>query len=335
MLFSEFVNIMYKYCGKDYKPHEYFLLLFDTIMKDPETEDEKQKAEEDSYNPFSDLKPDTLDRLFHGTNPLNPKRVRAARTLSNTDKFAAYINDLSWDAQCAINDAFQRQIPGFNSEDNLGYACADLFLQIMDNIYDNTETLSFVPGTQPPVSADKPTPLPATSVYYDAQDGKIHIGSTEIAIPKELEPPDHVAPEEELYIQELLAAYADAEKSAAPFSKSDLDTLPPKYKRNFSDQRINYYSAVRIDRFVREFISDGDQEADKWKSGTLDYIKDTLWDDYDNGYKRLLAVMKKVVDSHTTSVVDSFQNLVGAKEKKGACHLLVNDGCISWVENDE
>ena len=334
MLFSEFANIMYKYCGKDYKPHEYFLLLFDAIMKEPETEVDKRKATEDKYNPFARLKPDTLDRLFHGTNTLHQKKVHTARTLSDTDKFAAYVNGLSWDAQSAINVAFGQQIPGFNSEDNLGYACADLFLQIMDDIYDNNETPSLMTGMRPTASADKPVRLPATSVYYDEQDGKIHIGNTEIALPKELEPPDNIAPEEEIYIQELLSAYADAEKSATPFSKADLDTLHPKYKRNFSDQRINYYSAVRVDRFVRESISSGDSEADKWKSGTLDYIKDTLWDDYDNGYKRLLAVMKKVVESHTTSVVDSFQNLVGAKERKGVCHLLVNDGCIKWVDDN-
>ncbi|MPN22620.1 hypothetical protein SDC9_170003 [bioreactor metagenome] len=45
--------------------------------------------------------------------------------------------------------------------------------------------------------------------------------------------------------------------------------------------------------------------------------------------------MKKVVDCSTTAVVDNIQNLVGPKEKKGTCHLLVNDGCIRWVDEDE
>lgn len=45
--------------------------------------------------------------------------------------------------------------------------------------------------------------------------------------------------------------------------------------------------------------------------------------------------MKKVVDCSTTSAVDNIQNLVGPKEKKGTCHLLVNDGCVRWVDEDE
>lgn len=45
--------------------------------------------------------------------------------------------------------------------------------------------------------------------------------------------------------------------------------------------------------------------------------------------------MKKVVDSTSTSVVDDFHQLVGAKEKEGVCHLLANDGTIHWVDDDE
>lgn len=204
----------------------------------------------------------------------------------------------------------------------------------MDDIYEGNETPSPMLCIPNITATSKLPNIPATSVYYDDNDGKIHIGKIEIAIPKELEPPTDIAPEEEIYVKELLAAYADAEQVDA-FSQTDLNFLPPKYKRNFSDQRINYYSAVRIDRFVRESIAEGDAEIQKWKKGTLDYIKDTLWDDYADAYKRLIAVMKKVVDSDTTSVVSSFKNLIGSKEKKGACHLLVNDGEINWVEKDE
>lgn len=223
----------------------------------------------------------------------------------------------------------------FNSDDNLGYACADLFIQILKDIVDGNEISSPVlSNTLPAPPLDKPVSIPSSSVYYDEVDGKIHIGSIGISIPKELVPPKDIAPEEETYVRELLAAYADAEKRGI-LTQAELDSLPSKYKRNFSDQRINYYSAVRIERFVRESIANGEDEARKWKDGTFDYIKDTLWDDYDDGYKRLVAVMKKVVDSSTTSVVSSFDNLISAKEKKGACHLLVNDGKMKWVDEDD
>lgn len=58
-------------------------------------------------------------------------------------------------------------------------------------------------------------------------------------------------------------------------------------------------------------------------------------DDYDDGYRRLISVLKKVIDSSTTSIVDNFKNLIGPKEKKGVCHLLADDGTINWVIENE
>lgn len=333
MLFSEFADIMYKHCGSSYKPHEYFLCLFDSIMADPVTPEDIKKSAEDKYNPFGKLVPDTLDRLFKGTNPLNPKKVHFAINHVDSDKFARYIDTLGWESQRGIEEDFKKRLPDFNPDDNLPYACADLFLQIMDDIYEGRETSS--PITNPySINIPKIKKYPATTVYFDETDSKIHIGDVEIYIPQELFPPDTVAPEEDIYISKLLMAYANA-LSKDSLSLNDIDSLPPKYRRNFTDQRINYYSAVRIDRFVRESIAGGDSQSMLWKSDTYDYIKDTLWDDYDNGYKRLVSVMQKVVDCSTTSVVDTFQNLVGSKEKKGVCHLLANDGRVYWVDDDE
>lgn len=335
MLFSEFAKILYNHCGGTTEPHEFFLLLFEKIMRDPKTTEEKRQDMEDKYNPFASLQPDTLVRLFNGPNSLNPKKVRGVLSKPDSHKFAAFINSQDGDAQLAIEEEFKKRIENFNSDDNLGYACADLFFQILDDIVNGNETSSPILNNTPSIpSPNKPITIPSSSVYYDETDGKIHIGSIGISIPRELEPPKDIAPEEEIYVRELLAAYADAEK-AGKLTQADLDALPARYKRNFSDQRINYYSAIRIDRFVRESIADGETEVKKWKDGTLDYIKDTLWDDYDNGYRRLVAVMKKVVDSDTTSVISSFDSLVSAKERKGVCHLLVNDGKIKWVDDDD
>lgn len=333
MLFSEFANILFKHSDTTYKPHEFFLFLFDNIMKEPKSDEELKLENNDRYNPFSVLVPDTLDRLFKGTNPLNPNRVHKVISRKNTDKFASYINEFSEHNQMGIEDEIKTMIPDFNSDDNLGYACADLFLQILDDIYEGRESSS-KSLSENINSTQKSKTFPSQTIYYDESDGKLHIGDAEISIPKEIEPPEDIAPEEEAYVRELLAAYAESIKKGE-ITKFDLDSLPMKYKRNFSEQRINYYSAIRIDRFIRESIFQGEVQAKKWKSETHDYIKDTLWDDYDDGYKRLLAVMKKVVDCSTTSIITNMQNLVGPKEKKGTCHLLANEGSIRWVNEDE
>lgn len=333
MLFSEFANILFKHCDSSYKSHEYFLLLFDNIMRNPTTSEEIRLSKSGKYNPFEKLAPDTLDRSFKGSNPLNHKKVHEVLVRKDTDKFARYIDSLNWENQRAIDEELKKRIPNFNPEDNLGYACADLFLQILDDIYEGRES-SNLNNTDSKKPTSKLTEYPTPTIYYDEIDGKLHIGEIEINIPKELETPKDIAPEEEIYVRELFAAYADSLKSGE-LTSADLSSLPNKYKRNFSDQRINYYSAIRIDRFVRESFKEGDAQANKWKLDTLDYIKDTLWDDYDDGYKRLVAVMKKVVDGSTTSIIDTIHNLVGPKEKKGACHILVNDGSVRWVDEDE
>lgn len=333
MRFSEFANILYKHSDTSYKPYEFFLSLFDNIMRDPQSSEEIELSAKNKYNPFDSLAPDSLDRFFKGTLPLSKRNVRKVISKKDSDKFANYISNLNDHNQMAIEDEIKTMIPDFNADEVLGYACADLFLQILDDIYEDRESSSInVPNNS--TSASKLKSLPPQTIYYDESDGKLHIGNVEISIPKEIEPPQDIAPEEEKYVSELLAAYAEVIKSGN-LTKADLDSLPTKFKRNFSDQRINYYSALRIDRFIRESIDNGEEHSKKWKSETHDYIKDTLWDDYDDGYKRLLAVMKKVVDCSTTSVVDNIQNLVGPKEKKGTCHLLVNDGCVRWVDEDE
>ena len=54
---------------------------------------------------------------------------------------------------------------------------------------------------------------------------------------------------------------------------------------------------------------------------------------YDNGYDRLIAVLEKITNTTVDlSTLNQIRNLIGNMEKKGICHILVNDGTIkSWV----
>ena len=73
----------------------------------------------------------------------------------------------------------------------------------------------------------------------------------------------------------------------------------------------------------------------EWLNGTESYISDVRQDIYDNGYRRLMAVLAKVVDCKTISAVDQCNRLIDARERKGACHLLVNQGRFVWVDEDD
>ena len=114
-----------------------------------------------------------------------------------------------------------------------------------------------------------------------------------------------------------------------------LDLLKKRFRNHFAEQRSNYYSALRILHIIRECFANADEEQNRWLNGTENYISDVRQDIYDNAYRRLMAVLAKVVDCKTISAVDQCNRLIDAREKKGACHLLVNQGRFVWVDEDD
>ncbi len=98
-----------------------------------------------------------------------------------------------------------------------------------------------------------------------------------------------------------------------------------------------YYSTVSIERSVRDIFDEGEDEFVKLKDDAWHGINTTYWKDYDDGYARLNAVLEKITSTTLdSSVLSQMRNLIGNLEKKGICHILVNDGVIeSWVNIDE
>ena len=139
MLLSEFVNTLYKYSDGSREKADYFVFLFDALIKDsPEC-----------INPFYDLQADTLERYFNGKS-IAKSKAHKARGMADIHKFAKHINSLSDSNQLSLETEFKNLISDFNKDDNLGYACTDLFLQILDEIYDGTS----VPCKKPSAPAD-------------------------------------------------------------------------------------------------------------------------------------------------------------------------------------
>lgn len=317
-------QILYNNCAGTDSQYQYFLLLFDSIMRTPSTKEELEQEQNDKYNPFDLLQQDTIERLFRGGN-LNAKKLRMVYQKRDTNKFAKYIQQFDEDTQFNIEKDIKNHLPQFNSEEgDIGYACADLFVAI---IHDQIDDEPIIKNTKDKISnADELS----RSFYYDPTDNKIHIDNTIIELPPQLLPPDGIADEEGFYIVQLLNAYAEALGSST-ITIDDVPSLKRKYRDNFEEQRINYYSAIRIDRILRESFANPDIEMKTWKSETNDYISDTLRDEYDNGFKRLVEVLKTVVHCKTTSVVDQCERLIGPKERKGVCHLLE----IDWTDDYE
>ena len=136
------------------------------------------------------------------------------------------------------------------------------------------------------------------------------------------------------YISALCDDYAEA-LSRDEVIVDDIPNLPRKYQINFYDQRKAYLSAESIQRFISEVYEGGENQFDILKEDAFDGIKTTYYDDFDNGYRKLLEVLRKISDIQLTkSKLILIKNLIGNLERLGIVYILVNDETIkSWVDS--
>lgn len=152
--------------------------------------------------------------------------------------------------------------------------------------------------------------------------------------PVPLSPPSTIASDEMKYVTELFHVYQEKTGIKCEHVK-DLDACP-KMKRNFNRQRKNFYLAETIRRGLRDTVSPQENENfDTVKEEMYEGVVTTEEKDYDSGFERMTAVME-----HATLVELSPNlnlvtlNWIGPGEKKGICHMLVNDEKLSWMGDD-
>lgn len=343
MEFKDFADILKTHIDVDADDDVFFLDLFDNYLREPTDEDlqkledaakkkqekTKKPAKLESWNPFDDIDKDAQERLFRGQRSFPIPKLKKIYARRDDNRFAGYINGQKKTVVAHIEEDFCRVIPSFTDEQSIGYACQDWLTQFIQREIDRDR------GSQPDSPSSRMTAQQfRASFYVDWSEGKIHYGNETIAIPPDLIPPKEIAEEEDLYVAALLDAYAQAAK-LPPITRNQVDQLKRIYRDNFRDQRINYYAAVRITRIIRECFVDDEEELNRWLNESSDYISVTRQDDYDDGFQRLKAVLKKVVDCKTTSAVDQCDRLIGPKERQGAVHLLVNNQRFVWVNEDD
>lgn len=153
--------------------------------------------------------------------------------------------------------------------------------------------------------------------------------------PKDLPVPNEPMDVELAYIAQLLEAYAEA--AGVPGLSRVALTGYPKYSNDLRQRRKEYYAAETIRRGTREVFKESDADQfELLKEETYDGIFDIHAQDYKSGYERLLKVMTQVSSIQINKCsLSKLPEWIGNKEKKGVCHILVNDGKISWVVRDE
>jgi len=163
-------------------------------------------------------------------------------------------------------------------------------------------------------------------------DNKVKIGDKTFNLPKELTAPDQPEVEEEKYIVALLDVY-EQEAGIEINNIDDLSKLHKRYQTHFKIQRSYYYSALSVLHQIRDVFTDSIKEFETLKKETLEGIQDTLLKPHKNGMDRLDNTLQVVTFLHYGKAYLGRENngLVGASEKKGIIHMLVNDGEVEWI----
>lgn len=134
------------------------------------------------------------------------------------------------------------------------------------------------------------------------------------------------------YVNALLDAYEEATGKSCAEPEDVKDT---EYEGHFKYQRKCYYQAETIHRAIRDSISEEDEDFDVLKDEIESGIYYVSHKKYGRGIDKADAVLESAGNiqlSHNTD--NNMLGWIGAGEKQGVCHMLVNDHKLKWVEDN-
>lgn len=215
--------------------------------------------------------------------------------------------------ECGIDDDVRIDIENARDEDNIPLMYALLFIWSL-----------YVDSTS---NRKKPMPKPTSEA----------LSKFEEEIRKKYKKPKTIVPdvvdnEEMNYVNELLGAYEEA--SGNSYDEPD-DVKGSEYEGHFRQQRKNYYQAELIHREIRDVVrKDEDEGFDTLKEEIEDGIYTVSHRHYDLGLDKADAVLDyagSMPISQNTG--DNMLGWVGPGEKRGVCHILVNEKRLKWLED--
>lgn len=311
----DFLNLLYAYIGNN-KPQDQFIC---------ELVDKYIDAKTEADNPLRQLSADTLKRYFTGRYKISVTNTRKILSKQNPALLADYIADNSNPntIDIFISELQKLSLYQENGEIEVTEALASIFTDILVSI--STKVAKKVEQTK---VLTKDTLIPTVRI----ENGKLILSNDTFALPEKDGIPLEIVEKEQVYCKQLFMVYSEIEANLGEQSFNQ-ENLPDKYIKHFQEQRFNFYNADYILRTISTIFQNGDDEASQLKNEINSSISDLLLDRYENGLRKLTAIM-----THVTSVqlnkpaVASIPNFIGISEKKGICHTLVNDGMFTWVD---
>lgn len=330
MYFHEIAQELKLHMDPNGRAGEFVKRLVRDSLRDPMTDEEQQAEWLHEYNPMEkNISINMLDKIFEGDKDKWISKARAGRVCSLYDgiDLADQIDRLFDGEKEHLQKFLSRR--GLDVEiDELGSAIQDIFDQIYHGLARGIHDVDIKLTIHDPKPSIKN--LARDRIY--CENGKLYIDGDVIELPIQLSDAQ-IYDFETGYISALCAAYAEV-LSRDEVTVDDIPMLPKKYQKNFYDQRKAYLSAESIQRSISEVYEDGENQFDILKEDAFSGIKTTYYDDHDNGYRRLLEVLKKISDIQLTkSKLILIKNLIGNVERLGIVHILVNDKTMtSWVD---
>ena len=150
-------------------------------------------------------------------------------------------------------------------------------------------------------------------------------------LPIQINIPKEIKETEITYVSAILEAFAeDAEVAVITKDELVLKDEYKKYRDKLERFRSDFYKAESIRESLKDTVLEKEIGTfQKLEDETYAAIIDKVEEDYPTSYKRLTSVLNHVTTVSLNSLI-STANWIGNSEKKGICHILVNEKRIKW-----
>ena len=266
-----YAKALQPYISESKKKAEYISVIFSNFIDD------------DSIGgcSFFELEPDTLSRFLQ-SRPLPKDHAQYFYEHRDLNKYADWISDC-----LTSSDAFEHVEGWLQQNGYPGESASEELAQMLEQI-----VLSICKQSSKRRSKKK-----EHSKYQGCLDTIARLQQELSNMP---EPTDIPLPElsedlEQPYVNELFAAYGDAE-NIEQFDAYSLESFPD-YLDDLTDRRIDYYSAASVERSVMELNIEGkENQFDVLKREVFNGVKNTARKKYSDGYDRMLSVMEQATN---------------------------------------
>ncbi len=306
----------------------YFRAIFDSFIRDPYKNELSKDIEFSPIEKYYD-NDETLRSICNGATNMSRTCASELYNLYDKDKLSDFFIE-----RCDDFEDFKDKIREFrfeieieDGEEDIVSTLADLLAKIIKDISNGNKE------TYPPLQKILVKTLDKDA-FKDAyiKDNCMYIESHCIKLPFTIA--DISSENEELpYVKELLKAYSQILDKEITTIKELQESK--ELFAHFKRQRKSYLSAEAVKRSVRDIFEDGDEHFKMLENEIWSAVEETYYDlDVKDGYHRINNVLNMAIKaSLNSSIILNIKGFITSEERKGICHILVNEGKIhSWVE---